>query len=57
MRQGPRHPGGSVFAAGIPERLGDAVRCIPSRLLDVAAPTTIGLGDTFVGGFLAALVR
>jgi len=46
-----------VFAARINERLGDAVRCIPSRLLDVAAPTTIGLGDTFVGGFLAALVR
>jgi ADP-dependent phosphofructokinase/glucokinase len=57
MRLGPRHPGGTDFAARISERLGEAVRCIPSRLLDVAAPTTIGLGDTFVGGFLAALVR
>jgi len=57
MRQGPRHPGGTIFATRISERLGEAVRCIPSRLLDVAAPTTIGLGDTFVGGFLAALVR
>jgi ADP-dependent phosphofructokinase/glucokinase len=39
------------------ERLREAVRSIPSRLLDVPAPTTIGLGDTFLGGFLAALVR
>jgi ADP-dependent phosphofructokinase/glucokinase len=57
IRRGPRHPAGEVFADRISERLGDAVRCVPSRLLDVAAPTTIGLGDTFVGGFLAALVR
>ncbi|HEY3409157.1 MAG TPA: ADP-dependent glucokinase/phosphofructokinase, partial [Propionicimonas sp.] len=57
MHQAPRHPGGTEFAAGISERLGAAVLCIPSRLLDVPAPTTIGLGDTFVGGFLAALVR
>lgn len=57
IRQGPRHPGGSIFAARISERLGDAVRCVPGRLLDVPSPTTIGLGDTFVGGFLAALIR
>jgi ADP-dependent phosphofructokinase/glucokinase len=57
MRRRPQHPDGSVFAGLIRERLGDAVRCVPGRLLDVAAPTTIGLGDTFVGGFLAALVH
>lgn len=57
IRQGPRHPDGEVFAAQIGERLGDDVRCVPGRLLEVAAPTTIGLGDTFVGGFLAALVQ
>lgn len=34
--------------------VGPAV-CVPARRLDVAAPTTIGLGDTFVGGFVAAL--
>jgi sugar/nucleoside kinase (ribokinase family) len=33
------------------------VRCIPGFRLDVAEPTTVGLGDSFVGGFLAALVR
>ena len=27
----------------------------PAYALDVPRPTTIGLGDTFVGGFLAAL--
>lgn len=52
----PRHPGGSAFAVRIGDRLGDQVRCVPGRLLEVAAPTTIGLGDTFVGGFLAAHV-
>ena len=31
--------------------------CIPSHVLEVPAPTTIGLGDTFVGGFLAAIVQ
>ncbi len=51
----PRHRAGSAFAAGINQRLGAAVCCVPARFLDVPAPTTIGLGDTFVGGFLAAL--
>jgi hypothetical protein len=31
------------------------VRCVPGVNLDVAEPTTIGLGDTFVGGVLAAV--
>jgi len=57
IRRGPQHPDGTVFATRISHRLGDAVRCVPGRHLDVAAPTTIGLGDTFVGGFLATLVR
>jgi ADP-dependent phosphofructokinase/glucokinase len=30
---------------------------VPAHDLDVANPTTIGLGDTFVGGFLAAIAR
>ncbi len=52
----PRHPGGERFAAELEARLGALVRCIPAFELDVASPTTIGLGDAFVGGFLAALV-
>jgi ADP-dependent phosphofructokinase/glucokinase len=50
-----RHPGGAALAAALTERMGDAVCCIAAFDLDVEAPTTIGLGDTFVGGFLAAM--
>jgi len=50
----PRHVGGAavVEAAerGIPGSFG-----VAAHVLDVATPTTIGLGDTFVGGFFAAL--
>lgn len=52
----PTHPGGTAFAAALGERLGEWVSCVPGRLIDCEVPTTIGLGDTFVGGFLAALV-
>jgi ADP-dependent phosphofructokinase/glucokinase len=37
--------------------MGNGVRCVPGFALDVTHPTTAGLGDTFVGGFLAALAR
>mgnify|MGYP000850988834 FL=1 len=53
----PVQPGGAGFAERIRARLGARVRCVPGRLLEVPAPTTIGLGDTFVGGFLATFVR
>jgi hypothetical protein len=46
-----------AFARALEERMGPAVRCVPGFQLDVSQPTTIGLGDSFVGGFLAALVR
>lgn len=32
-----------------------SVRCVPAYTVHAANPTTIGLGDSFVGGFLAAL--
>lgn len=51
----PAHPDGTRVAEALGARLGDAVSCIPARRVDVADPTTIGLGDTFVGGFVAAL--
>jgi ADP-dependent phosphofructokinase/glucokinase len=35
--------------------MGASVRCVPGFDLDVAEPTTIGLGDTFVGGVLAVV--
>lgn len=57
VRQSAVHPGGAEFAEQLRGRLGEAVRCVPGRVLDVPRPTTIGLGDTFVGGFLATLVH
>jgi ADP-dependent phosphofructokinase/glucokinase len=52
----PSQPQGERFAAEISAQLGASVCCVPGRLLETANPTTIGLGDTFVGGFLAALM-
>jgi ADP-dependent phosphofructokinase/glucokinase len=46
-----------TFAAALEDRMGGVVRCLPGFRLDVAEPTTIGLGDAFVGGFLAAVAR
>ncbi len=57
LERSARHTGGAAFAAGLAERMGDAVCCIPAFDLEVERPTTIGLGDTFVGGYLAAMTR
>jgi ADP-dependent phosphofructokinase/glucokinase len=53
----PVRPEALAFATALEERMGPFVRCVPGFTLDVAQPTTVGLGDSFVGGFLAALVR
>jgi sugar/nucleoside kinase (ribokinase family) len=55
IRSRPRRPEAVEFAAALEGRMGTVVRCVPGLKLDVAQPTTIGLGDTFVGGFLAAV--
>ncbi|GAA0583610.1 hypothetical protein GCM10010172_80670 [Paractinoplanes ferrugineus] len=55
LRGRPRRPASVTFAAALRDRLGDMVRCVPGFELDIPDPTTVGLGDTFVGGFLAAL--
>jgi ADP-dependent phosphofructokinase/glucokinase len=55
MRTRPRRPEAVEFAAALERRMGEAVRCLPGFRLDLAEPTTIGLGDAFVGGFLAAV--
>ncbi len=57
MGQRPRRPESVEFAAALEARMGGAVRCLPGLRLDVTEPTTIGLGDAFVGGFLAAVER
>ncbi|MGA7204175.1 MAG: ADP-dependent glucokinase/phosphofructokinase [Specibacter sp.] len=51
------NPLGAEFAESINTKLGDSVHCLPGITIDVEHPTTIGLGDTFVGGFVAALQR
>ena len=48
-----RHGGGVSLVEAIEAAVADAVG-VAAFSLDVASPTTIGLGDTFVGGFLAA---
>ena len=57
LRSRPRRTVAREFAAALEDRMGEVVRCLPGFDLDVAEPTTIGLGDTFVGGFLAAVAR
>lgn len=51
----PQHGGGEAVVASVEQRLAGAVG-VAAFDLDVATPTTIGLGDTFVGGFLAGVV-
>lgn len=53
----PHNELGLKFAHAITNQMGDLVMCIPAFTLNVAKPTTIGLGDSFVGGFIAALAR
>ena len=55
LRGRPRRPSSVAFAAELRTLLGEIVDCVPGYALDVEHPTTVGLGDTFVGGFLAAL--
>ena len=57
LRSRPRRAESVAFAAALRAQLGDGVCCVPGFALDVAHPTTVGLGDTFVGGFLAALAK
>lgn len=53
----PRQPAGERLARGLEAELGVLVRCVPAFVLETDTPTTIGLGDVFVGGFVAALAR
>lgn len=53
----PRQLDALACAAELEKRLGPRVAVVPAFALDTAMPTTIGLGDSFVGGFIAALDR
>ena len=51
----PLNRDGLIFAREIVKSLGNFIQCIPAFNLSTETPTTIGLGDTFVGGFILAL--
>lgn len=50
-------PEAVTFAERIGEIAGEQVAVVAVPTLEVPDPTTVGLGDTFVGGFLAACAR
>ncbi len=49
-------PESAEFASAVNELGGDEILCIPSIAIDAGHATTVGLGDTFVGGFLPMLL-
>ncbi|HWS35433.1 MAG TPA: ADP-dependent glucokinase/phosphofructokinase [Actinoplanes sp.] len=57
LRRLPRRAESVTFAGELADLMGNTVHCVPAFALDVPDPTTVGLGDTFVGGFLTALAR
>ncbi|TXR55526.1 ADP-dependent glucokinase/phosphofructokinase [Quadrisphaera setariae] len=58
VRALPRQSRAAELAAALEAASGqgsDAISCAPAAHLDTPTPTTIGLGDTFVGGLVMAL--
>lgn len=53
----PLNPVGLTFAEDVNQSMKEVAVCVPAYSLNASNPTTIGLGDSFVGGFIAALVR
>jgi len=51
----PRQPDAVAFAEALEHAAGGDLTCRAAYALEVATPTTIGLGDAFVGGLVAAL--
>jgi ADP-dependent phosphofructokinase/glucokinase len=52
----PPNPEGVVVANELIKLLGDRICCVPVVHIEGPNPTTVGLGDAFVGGFLPALL-
>jgi ADP-dependent phosphofructokinase/glucokinase len=55
MAARPRSTEGTAFCSALTQQMPVPLCVRPAFLLDVANPTTVGLGDTFVGGFIAAM--
>lgn len=56
VRAVPRSPHGEAVAEQLPALLGVPVTVLPACVLSTGTPTTIGLGDTFLGGLIAGVV-
>jgi len=54
-RRWPRQADGEEFATCLQRLGGDEVSCVAALEVPTSRPTTIGLGDTFVGGVVAAV--
>jgi ADP-dependent phosphofructokinase/glucokinase len=50
-------PENAIFAETINKMQGDRIMCVPVAHVEQSSATTVGLGDTFVGGFLPALLN
>ena len=53
----PKNSAGAPLARELHERRDAGLVCLPAYSIESDKPTTIGLGDTFVGGFIAAFSR
>ncbi len=56
VSQLPQNNEGLIFSKEITKVSGNFIQCVPTLLLHSDKPHTIGLGDTFVGGFIAAII-
>ena len=52
----PEKPEGAAVAVALEAHFPDRLVCHGALVLETDRPATIGLGDTFIGGFIAALV-
>jgi ADP-dependent phosphofructokinase/glucokinase len=57
MAHAPVNDAGRAFAVAVEALAPTRLCCVPAFRLRSDRPTTVGLGDAFVGGFLAALTR
>jgi len=53
----PLNADGVLFATEITKLGSEVIQCVPAFQLSTQKPSTIGLGDTFVGGFITALAN
>jgi ADP-dependent phosphofructokinase/glucokinase len=53
----PLNVHGALFATELTKSGTEDIQCVPAFQLSTEKPSTIGLGDTFVGGFITALAN